>query len=256
MGTPTNLTALQTVKETAIALKKHNFDAIFERYQSSGTREDYGLAFALNRFTDETFYPKYDMVPWGQYGGDGTYQMFYKFNYGREPFNLKQRLEECEVHIDTSRATSVQQMFYNSNITEVPTIDMTKCIANRWATQQPFSNAQYLKTVEKIIVAPETYFSIYSFVSAWALENIIIEGTIAGGNGLDLRYSRNLTKDSIISFINALSTETAPYSVSFSLKSVNKAFETSDGANDGSTSTEWESLIATRPLWTIVLGEV
>lgn len=256
MGTPTNLTALQEIKETVAALKKNDFDAIFEQYQLSGTREDYGYAFTFNKFTDETFYPKYDIVPYGQYGDDGAYQMFHKFNYEREPFDLTQRLEECGVKIDTSRAINVQQMFYNSNISKVPAIDMTKCTGNRWTTQQPFSNAQYLKTVEKIIVAPETYFSIYSFASAWALENIIVEGTIAGGNGLDLRYSRNLTKDSIISFINALSTETAPYSVSFSLRSVNKAFETSDGANDGSTSAEWEALIATRPLWTIVLGEV
>lgn len=256
MGTPTNLTTLQMVKETAAALKKNDFDVIFEQYQLSGTREDYGYAFTFNKFTDETFYPKYDMIPRGQYGDDGAYQMFHKFNYGRQPFNLRQRLEECGVKIDTSLATSVQQMFYASNISEVPTIDMTKCTGSRWSTQQPFSNAQYLKTVEKIIVAPETYFSIYSFASAWELENIIVEGTIAGGNGLDLRYSKKLTKDSITSFINALSTETAPYSVSFSLKAVNQAFETSDGANDGSTSVEWEALIATRSLWTIVLGEV
>jgi hypothetical protein len=35
------------------------------------------------------------------------------------------------------------------------------------------------------------------------------------------------------------------------LRAVNKAFETSEGANDGKTSTEWETLIGTKTNWTI-----
>ena len=41
--------------------------------------------------------------------------------------------------------------------------------------------------------------------------------------------------------------------VTFSQTAVNKAFETNEGANDGSTSTAWRELIATRPNWTFAL---
>ena len=42
--------------------------------------------------------------------------------------------------------------------------------------------------------------------------------------------------------------------ITFSKTAVNKAFETSAGANDGSTSAEWLALVGTKPNWTISLA--
>ena len=63
-----------------------------------------------------------------------------------------------------------------------------------------------------------------------------------------------LSKDSIISIINALSTATSDLPITLSITAVNNAFETSPGAADGSTSEEWTALIATKPNWTISLA--
>ena len=42
--------------------------------------------------------------------------------------------------------------------------------------------------------------------------------------------------------------------LTFSEEAVNKAFETSEGANDGSNSTEWKALADTKKNWTITLS--
>ena len=52
----------------------------------------------------------------------------------------------------------------------------------------------------------------------------------------------------------ALSTTTTGLTVTFSKTAVDKAFETAEGANDGSTSPEWLALVATRPNWGIGLA--
>jgi hypothetical protein len=77
------------------------------------------------------------------------------------------------------------------------------------------------------------------------LENIRVRGRIV--KSTNFQWSTKLSKDSIISIINALSTTTSGLSITLSKVAVNKAFETSEGANDGSTSAEWLNLIATRP---------
>ena len=255
MGVKTNTAAITAVGEQInnLGSYKEQFAPIFEVLQNGGSRKNYGYFFGAGRFNDETFYPKYDMVPYGQYDGDGAYQMFYKFNSGREPFNLRTRLEECGVILDTSQATSVQQMFTSSYITEVPTIDMQLCVKNRYSIMQTFSYAPYLYKVEKIIVSPSTFFATESFQQAYALVEIRVEGTIAGGTSLDLGWSKKLSKESIISFVQALSDDVAPYTATFSKDAVNKAFETSAGANDGSSSQEWENLMATKPHWAFAL---
>ena len=85
------------------------------------------------------------------------------------------------------------------------------------------------------------------------LEYVTFEGVI-GQNGLDLHWSTKLSKASWYSIINALSTTTTGLSITGSLTSVKKAFETSEGANDGNTSEEWLALIATKSNWTISLA--
>ena len=83
------------------------------------------------------------------------------------------------------------------------------------------------------------------------LENIIFEGEI--GKEIDIQHSHKLTKASITSIINALSSTTSGLSVTLSKTAVNTAFETSTGANNGSISTEWSALVATKTNWTINL---
>ena len=88
------------------------------------------------------------------------------------------------------------------------------------------------------------------FTGATALKNITVEGPIA--------YSISfkdcpLSKESILSVFNALSDTITGMTLTLKLLAVNTAFETSEGAADGSTSEEWNTLIATKSNWTISL---
>ena len=81
----------------------------------------------------------------------------------------------------------------------------------------------------------------------WCHELVDLEMT--GENkwtGLNLRWCKKLSKKSILNVINTLSATTEGLNVTLSKTAVNKAFETSSGANDGSASAEWKTLIAER----------
>lgn len=67
-------------------------------------------------------------------------------------------------------------------------------------------------------------------------------------------YCVKLSKESLESIVNSLSSETSGLTLILKLQAVNKAFETSEGANDGSNSTEWQTLVNTKPNWTINLA--
>lgn len=62
-----------------------------------------------------------------------------------------------------------------------------------------------------------------------------------------------LDKTNTTSVINALSATTTGQTLTLNLSAVNTAFETASGAKDGSTSTEFAALVATKTNWTIVL---
>lgn len=115
-----------------------------------------------------------------------------------------------------------------------------------------FYYATRLENARTLHVREDTkYTSAFSGCSS--LEEIRFNGTI-GQNGLSFAQSTKLSKDSIESVIEHLSSTTSGLTVTFSRTAVNKAFETSSGAADGSTSTEWTTLVASKSNWTISLA--
>jgi hypothetical protein len=80
------------------------------------------------------------------------------------------------------------------------------------------------------------------------LETLIFEdGSTIGGNGFNVQWSTKLSKASITSVVNALSSTTSGLSVTFSKTAVNNAF------SGGSTGAEWTALANTKSNWTINL---
>ena len=108
-----------------------------------------------------------------------------------------------------------------------------------------------IKTIRKLKVSEKITRYVQTFYQCTALENITIEGTINAS--IELQWSTKLSHDSFVSIINALSLTASGLSVTFSLEAVRKAFETSQEALDGNTSSQWLALIATKPNWTIAL---
>lgn len=81
-----------------------------------------------------------------------------------------------------------------------------------------------------------------AFANCTSLESITFTGTI--GRSIDIHWSTNLTKDSITSIFNALSSTTSGLSVTFSETALIKAF-------GNSSSEEWIALRDSKPNWTI-----
>jgi hypothetical protein len=144
--------------------------------------------------------------------------------------------------------TSVQGMFrYNTLITD--TMQPLDC-TNAPNLSQTFDSANNLKRIRQLTVKPShTYTSTFGGLNS--LEELEIVGTI--GNTVDLHWSTKLSKASIYSVLNALSTTTSGLPVTLSKTAVDVAFKTGT-TNNGSTSNEWKNLIATKSNWTISLA--
>ena len=139
--------------------------------------------------------------------------------------------------------------FGQSEVVRIGEVDLSVGTGNYW--QGTFAQCTKLHTIEKLVLSEKVY-PLSSFVNCYELENLTIEGII-GQNDFNVQWSTKLSKESIISIINALSVTTSGLTVTLSKTAVNNAFETAKGNADGSTSEEWAALIATKQNWTISL---
>lgn len=196
--------------------------------------------FAGKGWTDETFAPTKNFTPIGS--ANGLFQ-------GSGVRDVKGICERLGVTIDLSKATSVSTFFADSWVEHFGIMDLRGV---NTLNNAPLFNAYDLISVDKIILRDDGSQTISNFANNCRdLVDIRIEGVI--GASVNFQWSTKLSKASIESVMASLSPTTSGLSVTFSKAAVNKAFETSEGANDGSTSTEWTALANTRPNWTINL---
>lgn len=207
-------------------------------YQDNGNRTNYSFGFSGNGWTDETFDPRYDIKP------TSATRMFEQCAIT----NLKSKLEARAIVLDFSNMSTASYLFQSSSITDVGVLDFS-AMPN---LSTMLINAK-LVNIEKLILkndGSQTFANAFNYMSA--LVHCIVEGVI--GADFDIRWSTKLDQPSIVSIINALSSTTEGLKVGLSLTAVNIAFETTEGANDGSTSDEWLNLIANKTNWTITLS--
>ena len=146
--------------------------------------------------------------------------------------------------IDTSKGTNFTQMFTSCKV--VPEIDTS--------SGTNFTSMFFMckaTTIPRLNVSNSTKSLEYLFESATNLETVNFEGVIKQKIGF--KYNPNISKATIVHVIDKLSSEVSGQTCIFKLASINKQFETSEGASDGSTSSEWASLVATKPNWTFSL---
>lgn len=143
------------------------------------------------------------------------------------------------------RPTVVSAIFrYNAHVTDtVKEIDFY----NVGTISTTFDNAKALKKIRCLKVVSWNTFGSTVFQNCVALEEIEFSGELAR-SGLDLHWSTKLTRESIISVINVLSSTTSGLTVTLPKTAVDNAF---DG---GSTGYDWLNLIATKSNWTISLA--
>ncbi len=220
--------------------EKSEYDRFWDNYQNYGKRDGYVQGFSGHGWTDITFRPKYDII---------LTDAVRAFSYCKIT-DLEARLNECGVVLNMSKSLNNSEVFANSTITVIPEITIP---SNATTFSNMFGNCKNLHTIRKIILLGENNVTWYrAFYNCSALENLIIEGVLCGAE-IAFQWSTKLNKESITSIINCLSTTTSGLTVTLSKTAVDTAFETSEGANDGSASTEWTTLIATKSNWTISL---
>ena len=197
--------------------KKAEYDAFWDAFQGNGTRGAYLYAFSmatqLYGWNDTIYNPKYPIIADDGYG--------------------------------------VQECFRGNTVitdTKVPIIDK---VGNIYSI---FNGCKNLKRVESLTLEVPVTKANTAFFNCIELEeiNVICNGGSFAAD-LSLKYSTKLSRASITSIINALSATTSGLTVTLSKTAVDTAFETTAGAGDGSTSAEWQSIIATKSNWTISL---
>lgn len=238
---------LQTIAEKSVMVyeagKQARYDEFWDDFQDNGNRFNYQYGFV--GWSDKAFYPKYDIVLGVGYNGA------YAF-YDNRCEDLAQRLEDCNVILDTSKCGDIYQMFAFYGGKRVPRVDCSSSMNYGRGAQYLFSNVYNLETVDALVLKEDTKLD-YIFNNCKTLKNITIEGTI--GQNLDMKSCVYLSRDSITSIINALGSSSIAVglAVTFSLMAVDFAFETQPNSGDGSYSDEWIKLRTRKGNWDIIL---
>ena len=145
--------------------KQAQYDAFWDVFQDNGNRTDYRFAFYGRGWNDDTYNPKYDIVC--------APTTLFPTMFADAVFGYSE-ISDTKVSIDLTQATSCGSFF---------------------------SECTKLVTVRKLIVAETTLMNTV-FGYNPSLKNVTIEGTI--GTNCVIRYSSQLTTESVDSIINAL----------------------------------------------------
>ena len=227
--------------------KKAEYDAFWDLFQQNGKRGNYMGAFGGIGWTKDTFKPKYPINPNGLIVAD---YMFYGFNrISTADIDDLFDFTEFNSKIDFSKSKRFIHTFNNARIKNLY-VDCSSATEINLAFSA--DNGGYLENLT-LKVTPTTTQFISAFNFQYHMKNLTFTEDSEIAASINFKWSTKFTHDSIVSIINALSSTTTGLSVTISKTAVNKAFETSTGANDGSTSPEWLALVATKTNWTINL---
>lgn len=183
---------LQTVAENQqkvyAAGKQEEYDRFWDAHQNFGKKDVYGYAFSGKGWTDETFKPKYNIVPTGAgyiFSGSGI-------------VDLIGCLERCGVAIDFSKCTNFSYMMSNGcSIKHFPVIDLSASAS----FQDGFRYAGNLESGSLVNVKPTHTWS-NAFANCSSLVDITFSGTI--GKTISFAQSGKLSDASIQNIIDCL----------------------------------------------------
>lgn len=171
--------------------KKAQYDEFWDSYMKTmlggGSAQN---LFSGSGWNGDNFYPKYSMEPLST-----ATAMFSYFSWDNStPYlDLAQRLEDCGVTLDTSKATVVALMFAYAYVTHIPKVS----VIGTTSLDRVFRGTKAV-TIDELELKDDgtnTFNNI--FQNCTALENIVITGTI-GQNGFSVSDCTKLTKDSIL----------------------------------------------------------
>jgi hypothetical protein len=153
--------------------------------------------------------------------------------------------------LDIRSANVAKSAFQKDSVLETVVLENTVNVTDFYRAFYWCENLKTLKTLNMSSVtnAADMFFGCSKLETLlFVPETIKISITIP---------SPALSKESISGeqgIINGLNSEVTGQTLTIPRNAVKKAFETSEGANDGDTSETWNALVASKPNWTISLS--
>ena len=201
--------------------KQAQNDEFWDNYQKNAVENgDTFNLFAGPGWNINTFYPKHNLILIG-----APSQLFLYFSYRFTPMmDFAQRLEECRVTLDTSRCTDLSQTFRYMWVTRIPKVSSIGTTSG--VLDRTFAGIKATTIDELELKDDGTQRFSNTFQGCENLVNIMITGTI-GGSGFDIHYSTKLSRESLLSILQACKKDNAGVTITLPLKCI-----------DGATNTE------------------
>jgi hypothetical protein len=218
--------------------KKSEYDAFWDAVIWGLNSVGFNACFAGAAWNNYTFKPDQSLYMSGSCA--------YAFYVNQATSDLVDVFESIGKQITITNVSNANNMFQFARFLRIPTCSF----ASNITLTNTFTSCFNLIQIDSLMF-DETVKFLNTFAYSKKIQNLTIDGVI-GQNGFNTSWSP-LSKASLTSIVNALSSTTTGQPVTLRLAAVNAAFETSTGAADGSTSEEWTALIATKPNWTINL---
>jgi hypothetical protein len=178
--------------------KKAEYDAFWDAFQQNGDRNNYGYTFFGSGWTDETFKPKYNIVP------NTAYLIFQSSKISEKAF--KDAMDRGIV-FDFSKAQRMQFGFAEMvNLKEIPfDVSLEGIEDSSTYGGSIFSYNPNLETIKKIILRADgtTLYKSSLFDYSPKIKNVQFEGVL--GESLAMGHCKQLSADSIRSIIEHLS---------------------------------------------------
>lgn len=193
-------------------------DEFWDNYQNNHNPTYCKFQFAGKGWNSKTFYPKYDITP------KVAQSMFQELGDTREPFSLKERLEECGVVLDMSECTSWDYSFYGTCFTELPHLDTRNTSKLNFC----FRISSILETISIQIRDDGSQTWNQTFSGCTSLKNLTITSGAIGGNGFSVSDSTKISQASLISILEACNKDVtaSPITITLPKKCIDGATDT------------------------------
>lgn len=185
---PTNITEKFEVIADEVYAKGRDdqWNENWDDYQVNGNKTYYYNAFNGSRWNDDSFKPKYDIIP------TNSSNIF----HSSKITDLIGILKKQNVVLDFSKSVRLAYMFQYSTIKALGVLDTTSCDVSNGPV---FGENYYLETVEKIIFKEDGSQGQGGTINMWGatkLKNLCVEGVVSAN--ITWGFCSSLTRDCLL----------------------------------------------------------
>lgn len=224
----------------------NHYDAFWDSFQEKGGRTTYYYGFSGAGWNKDTFKPKHQIRTINS--AEGIFRNFDCLDEVDENMVDLRNLKDSKGTpvINWTGCTNLKFAFYNARIEDTGAIDASLCTSSGRVLESTFARSATSKSKIKKIelkVSADTRYTTPFALQEELTDLIFTDGSVIGNSGIDLSASTKLSKASVESIINALSTTASGKSITLPIEAKTNNF----------TDAEWTALVAEKN-WTISLA--